>query len=185
MKIVGLNASPNEDGLTAGMLAAALDGAAQAGADTQTVHLKTLELLACVQCDSGWGLCRKEGRCVIADGFQALREDLHAADALVISTPVYYGEIAEVAKNLLDRLRRCENAGPEDSPLAGIFVLGIAAAGGSGGGIVSCQQVLERYAQHIGLRVFDMIPVTRRSRDYKIDTARAAGKAMAWAAAED
>lgn len=179
MYIVGLNASPNEGGLTASMLLQALEGASAGGAETRAVHMKTLELLACLQCDDGWGLCRREGRCVIEDDFQALREDLWRADALVISTPVYFGEVSEVAKSFLDRLRRCEVAGPPDNRFEGKFGLGIAAAGGSGGGIVSCQQALERYFQHLRMKVFDLIPVTRLSRGYKLDTARAAGRALA------
>ena len=178
MAVVGLNASPNQDGLTATMLKRALEGAAQAGATTEVVHMKALDLEACRQCDDGWGLCRREGKCVIDDDFQSLREKLHAADAIVISNPVYFGEMSEVAKCFLDRLRRCEVAGPGESPLAGKFALGIAAAGGSGGGIVSCQQALERYIGHLKMRVFDLIAVTRLSRSYKLDTALAAGKAL-------
>lgn len=176
MHVIGLNGSPNQDGLTATMLNSALDGAGSAGASTELVHLKTLELSACRQCDNGWGQCRREATCVIADDFEALRQKVRAADALVIACPVYYGEASEVIKCFFDRLRRCEN--PHESPLQGMFAIGIAAAGGSGGGIVSCQQVLERYIQHLKMRVFDMIPVTRLTREYKLQTATAAGAAM-------
>lgn len=182
MRIIGLNASPNEEGLTATMLAAALEGAAEAGAEVETVHLKRHNLLACLQCGNGWGLCRQEGRCVQEDDFAALKAQVEAADAIVISTPVYFGEVSEVAKNFLDRLRRCAFAGPQANVLTGRPVIGIAAAGGSGGGIVSCQTILERYFGHLGLRLFDMIPVTRFTRSYKTETARAAGKAMVEAA---
>ena len=53
MRIIGLNASPNQDGLTASMALAALEGAAEAGAETELVHMKTLDLRACLQCDNG------------------------------------------------------------------------------------------------------------------------------------
>ena len=178
MRVIGLNASPNEDGLTATMLSAALEGAAEAGAQAEAVHLKQHTLLACLQCENGWGLCRREGRCIQEDDFAALKAQMEGADAIVISTPVYFGEVSEVAKNFLDRLRRCAFAGPQANVLKGKPVLGIAAAGGSGGGIVSCQSILERYFNHLGLRLFDMIPVTRLTRSYKPETARAAGKAM-------
>lgn len=178
MYVVGLNASPNEDGLTATMLKAALEGATVTGAATSLIHMKSRKLLACRQCEDGWGLCSREGQCIIEDDFQQLREDLCQADALIVSTPVYFGEVSEVAKNFLDRLRRCEQCGPAKSPLEGKLALGIAAAGGSGGGIVSCQQVLERYFQHLNMTIFDLIPVTRRSRSYKVDTALAAGEAL-------
>jgi multimeric flavodoxin WrbA len=178
MRVVGLNASPNENGLTAMMLKAALQGVSEGGGEGQLVNMKSMQLLACLQCDEGWGLCRREGNCIIEDDFQKLREDLHGADAVIVSTPVYFGEVSEVAKNFLDRLRRCDVAGPGEKPLLGKLALGIAAAGGSGGGIVSCQVVLERYFGHLGMRVFDLIPVTQLTRAYKVHTAKAAGRAM-------
>ena len=178
MHVIGLNASPNTDGLTATMLAAALEGAAQAGAETEAVQLKQRAILACLQCGNGWGVCREEGRCLQEDDFAAVKAQVEAADAIIVSTPVYFGEVSEVAKNFLDRLRRCDCIGPQGKPLQGKPVIGIAAAGGSGGGIVSCQSILERYFNHLGVRIFDMIPVTRFTRSYKTDTARAAGKAM-------
>ena len=112
------------------------------------------------------------------DDFADLKAKLEAADGIIVSTPVYFGEVSEVTKNFLDRLRRCAFAGPQANVLQGKPFIGIAAAGGSGGGIVSCQSILERYCNHLGLKIFDMIPVTRFTRSYKIDTAQAAGKAM-------
>jgi multimeric flavodoxin WrbA len=179
MRIIGLNGSPNEDGLTATILKAVLEGAAEAGAAAEIINMKSRKIKTCIQCDDGWGLCRREGNCVLEDDLQEIREDLWRADALVVSTPVYFGELSEVTKSFLDRLRRVEVGGPEENKMAGKLGLGIAAAGGSGGGIVSCQVVLERYFQHLGIRVFDMIPVTRMTREYKIEAARMAGKAMA------
>jgi multimeric flavodoxin WrbA len=160
------------------MLKAVLEDAAEAGAATELVHMKQRKLKACLQCDNGWGICSKEGNCILEDDMQAVREELWRADAIVISTPVYFGEVSEVAKNFLDRVRRCEVAGPSENKMAGKLGLAIAAAGGSGGGIVSCQFVLERYFQHLGIRVFDMIPVTRFTREYKIESAKLAGKAL-------
>ena len=179
MLIVGLNSSPNQDGLTASVLKQVLAGAEAAGAETVLVHMKERTLEACRQCDNGWGQCRQEHTCVIEDDFQALREQLHAADALVFANPVYFGELSEVAKTFLDRLRlRALRGGPLTERL-----FWIAAAGGSGGGIVSCQQVLERYCQHLRMKLFDMIPVTRLTREYKLESAYLAGAALAKALA--
>ena len=139
--------------------------------------MKKLKLQACRQCGNGWGQCRKKQTCVIDDDFQALRKELHKADAIVFANPVYFGEMSEVAKSFLDRLRRCEAF--KEGPLSGKFFLGIAAAGGSGGGIVSCQVALERYCQHLRMKLFDMIPVTQLTREYKLVCARLAGEALA------
>ena len=180
MKVIAIQTSPNVDGLTATIAQHAVDGAAAAGAETELIHLKKLSIEACRQCENGWGRCRREGLCIIEDDFQTLREVLHGADALVISTPVYFGDVSEVAKSFLDRLRRCELHQP--GPLQGKFVLAIAAAGGSGGGTVSCQEALAGYCVHLRMRIFDLIPVTRLTREYKLQAARLAGEALVRAA---
>ena len=177
MRIVGLNASPNQDGLTATMLKQVLAGAESAGAETTLVHMKEPTLEACRQCGNGWGTCREEKLCVIEDDFEELSGLMSGADAIVFANPVYFGKLSEVAKNFLDRLRRC--GALQGSSLEGKYFLGIAAAGGSGGGIVSCQVVLERYCQHLRMKLFDMIPVTRLTREYKMECARLAGEALA------
>ncbi|MGQ9732617.1 MAG: flavodoxin family protein [Candidatus Zipacnadales bacterium] len=178
VKILAIQTSPNEDGLTANMAQAALKGAAGVGAETELIHLRKRDIKACLACEQGWGLCRKENRCIIEDEFQSLREQMGIADGLIISTPVYFGEISEVAKSFLDRLRRCEFTLGEDSPIHGTPAIGISAAGGSGGGVVTALEMLERYLRVIGIFPFDLLTVTRWSRDHKLDTAEAAGRRL-------
>lgn len=176
MKILVLQASPNEDGLTATMGKAAEAGAKAAGAETELVHLKKLKLDACRACDDGWGRCRRESLCIIEDDLELVRDKLAAADGVVVSTPVYFGDVAEVVKNCFDRLRRCERAGPADPRVEGRWLLGIGAAGGGGGGGPTCLVAMERYCAHMGLAIFDMMIVTRRSREYMVTAAQQAGE---------
>ncbi len=178
MKILVMQASPNLDGLTAMMAKEALAGAHAAGAQTELLNLRKLGLGACLACEDGWGKCRRESLCIIEDDIELVRGKMAEADGIVLSTPVYFGEVAEVVKNYLDRLRRCEQAGPADPRVEGRWMLGIAAAGGGGGGGVSCLGVMERYCAHMGLPIFDMMIVTRRSREYMIAAARKAGEAF-------
>jgi len=178
MKIIGLQASPNEDGLTAQILKAALEGSMQAGAETELVPIRSLNIAACLACENGWGICRTEGRCIQEDDFELVRQKLSGADAFIISTPVYFGEVSEVTKSFLDRLRRCEWPLGERSLLKGKPALGIAAAGGSGGGAVSALLMLERYLQYLRCRVFDLLTVTQRSKTYQLQAARMAGKLL-------
>jgi len=175
VRILVVQASPNEDGLTATIAKEALGGAADAGAETEVVHLRKLELKACLACGDGWGRCREESLCIIDDDLEVVREKMAAADGIVLSTPVYFGNVAEVVKNYLDRLRRCERAGPADPRVEGKWLLGIAAAGGGGGGGPTCLVAMEHYFAHIGWPIFDMMIVTRRSTDYVIPAARQAG----------
>ena len=182
MKVLILHGSPNTDGLTSACAEAVASGAKSAGFEAETIVLCDHDLNSCGQCNDGWGKCREEGWCVIDDDFASVRDKVLAADALAIVTPVYFGDLSEVMKNLLDRLRRCER-GVEESSMKGLWTLAVSAAGGSGGGTISCSQSLERYFAHMGCRVFDFVTITRRSREYKLAAIEAAAAAMAKEAA--
>jgi multimeric flavodoxin WrbA len=177
MRIVALNASPNQDGLTAVCAEALLSGAHEAGAEVNLIHLCDLKLSVCQACENGWGQCRREGRCIQQDDFERVRQEILAADVWVLATPVYFGEPSEIARVLLDRLRRC-NTGPNGGQLRGRDFLGICAAGGSGRGIGTCAEVLERISGHMGMRLADLILVTRRNKLYQVDCLKAAGRAV-------
>jgi multimeric flavodoxin WrbA len=160
------------------MALAALEGAEAAGAETEIAHLRGLDIGACLACKEGWGICRTEHSCIIADDFHSIREQIGQADAVVISTPVYFGEPSEVTKSFFDRLRRCEFPLGEESLIYGTPAIVISAAGGSGGGAVTALEDMERYLRVISIRPFDLITVTRFTREHKIETAKAAGAAL-------
>ncbi len=178
MKVLIIQSSPNQDGLTAACAAAAAEGARRAGAEVEDVRLNDLDVRRCLACGRGWGTCHEEHRCQQEDGFQALHERVAAADAYVFVTPVYWGEPSETAKAFLDRLRRNEATHGRDSLLAGKWALAVAAAGGGGGGTLTCLGSLERFLNHVGARAFDLIGITRRSRAYKLQAIREAAEAM-------
>ena len=133
----------------------------------------------CKACDSGWGTCREQHRCKVEDGFQAVHEAIIGSDALVLVTPVYWGEMSESAKALTDRLRRCEATAGEESRLKGKPVIAVAAAGGSGNGLVSCLASMERLILHLGAQRFDMIPINRWNRGLKLRAIEESAAAMA------
>jgi multimeric flavodoxin WrbA len=179
MKAIVLSASPNEDGLTAACAQAAAEGLLAGGAEVEQVNLNKLDIGMCEACDRGWGTCRKEHRCQVEDDFQALHERTCQADALVLVTPVYWWEMSESAKAFTDRLRRCEAIHKEESCLFDKPMIMVAAAGGSGKGTISCLASMERFIQHVRARTFDLIPVNRWTKEYKLLTIREAGEALA------
>ncbi len=177
--IIILSSSPNRDGLTAACAAAAAAGASEAGAHVEQVRLNDLDLGKCRACDNGWGTCLHEHGCQQQDDFQGLHARVARADALILVTPVYWGEPSESAKAFLDRLRRCEGSHGAASVVHGKPIIAVAAAGGGGGGTITCLLSLENWIDHIGARVFDLVPVNRWTRAYKLETIRAAGAALA------
>lgn len=179
MQIIVLSSSPNKDGLTAACAQSALEGARSSGVDAREIRINDAGVGNCRACNDGWGTCNKTHECQVADGFQAVHRDICAADAVVLVTPVYWGEMSESAKAFTDRLRRCEATAGEHDRLAGKPFLLVAAAGGSGNGAVSCLASMERLTQHVGARRFDMVSVNRWNREYKIKAIRDSTAAMA------
>ncbi len=178
MNVIILETSPNRDGLTAACAEAAAEGVRQAGGSPNRVRVNDLRIGNCQACDNGWGTCLAGHACQVEDDFQALHSQVTQAGALVLVTPVYWGEMSESAKAFTDRLRRCEATRREGSLLANKPFVAVAAAGGSGGGSITCLASMERWAQHVRAQVFDLIPVNRWSRAYKLAAIQAAALAM-------
>jgi multimeric flavodoxin WrbA len=178
MHVLVFSSSPNTDGLTAACARAAVGGVYEAGGTAEEVRLNDHSARMCDACNNGWGTCRTEHECQVADDFQALHRKALEADALVLVTPVYWGEMSESAKAFTDRLRRCEATRGADSGLSGKRVIAVAAAGGSGNGMITCLFSMERWIEHVRARKFDFVPVNRWNRPYKLSTIREAAEAM-------
>ena len=180
MKTILICGSRNPNGQTAQAAGAVLKGLAKAGASAEQVFLPALKIEHCRQCDdNGWGLCRKEGRCVIDDDMGSLVGKLRQSDAVVFATPVYYSDLSESLRAFTDRLRRiCTHEAGRVS-LKGKPVIGVCVAGGGGGGSPACCMSLEKVLGTCGLDVVDMIPVRRQNLHVKLQTLELAGQWLA------
>jgi len=177
--VVGIQTSPNEEGLTASLTRTVLKGAEEAGAISELVNLRKMDIRACVACNAGWGTCRTDGNCQIPDDFAYVRELLDNSLAMVFASPVYFGDLSEVAKSFLDRLRRCEVSFRSRSKICGKPALGIAAAGGSGIGVNSAIRSLERYFKWLRLFTFQTFAVTQKDLARQEEQLYWAGKKLA------
>ena len=174
MKITILTASPNKKGLTAACANEAKEGAILNNASVSLICLNDLNIPSCSACNNAWGTCRNEHKCQVEDDFQKTQLSLAESDALVIISPVYWGELSESAKNFLDRLRRCEATNGDQNILAGKPIICVAAAGGSGNGTISCLESRDRFVTHLRATKYDFISITQRTRDYKLKTIKEA-----------
>lgn len=177
MKVIAIQSSPNLDGLTSSLAQAVLNGVRNEGGTVELIHLNKLNLEPCIACDNGWGKCRDEGVCVHEDDFQNLTDEIAKCDALVFATPVYWHDLSESAKIFLDRLRRCET-GLGFKTFAGKKAIGIASAGGSGRGAIRALYNLEDYLRRLGFDIFDLVPVTRFSKDHKLEMLEKVGRRL-------
>jgi len=178
MDVIVLSSSPNKDGLTAACASAAAEGVRTAGGQAKDFRLNDLQIGLCHACDTGYGTCRSEHECQVKDDFQALHARVRRADAYVIVTPVYWGEMSESAKAFTDRLRRCEATRGDESSLFSKPMIAVAAAGDSGRGTITCLLSMERWIQHLRARAFDLVSVNRWNRAYKLAAIREAAQAM-------
>ena len=180
MNAVLICGSRNPNGQTAQAADAVLRGLAKAGVPVEKVFLPALKIERCRQCDdNGWGLCRREGRCVIEDDFSGLVERLRPAHATVFATPVYYADLSESLRAFTDRLRRICTHEAGRMSIKGKPVIGVCVAGGGGGGSPACCTSLERVLATCGLDVVDMIPVRRQNLQAKLPALELAGQSLA------
>ncbi len=103
MNILAVNGSPHGPrGNTEAILQPFLEGARQAGAQTETVYLKDKHIEHCIGCFSCW--LNRPGVCVHKDDMPALLEQVRQADVLVLATPLYVFTFSGLLKDFLDRI---------------------------------------------------------------------------------
>ena len=188
MNILILSGSRNREGQTARAINALCKGISDEGASSETLFLTELNLEHCRQCDAdGWGLCRREGKCIVEDDFTSIIAKIEAADVVVFANPVYFGDQSESMRALLDRYRRITHIGligagrgPGSFPSGGgTPAIAICYAGGSGNGTISCCASLEKVLQTCGFDVVDMIPARRQNLEAKLPILEMTGRWLA------
>ncbi len=107
MKTIILNGSPRKNWNTALMLLEARKGAESAGAETEYVDLFDLSYTGCRSCMA----CKRKGaqrcKCYWKDDLSPLLDRIFAADALIIGSPIYLGDVTSQVHGLIERLHFC------------------------------------------------------------------------------
>jgi multimeric flavodoxin WrbA len=179
MHVLILSGSRNTGGQTARCANAVAKGLAKNGATSETIFLPTLKIEHCRQCDpDGWGICKREGNCIIQDDFSFLVTKIQSADCVVFTTPVYFSDLCESMRVFLDRLRRITFF-QNNTVLRGKAAIGICVAGGGGRGAPSTCFTLENILQTIGFRILEIIPVRRQILDRKVPKLEVIGERLA------
>ena len=105
MKALFLNGSPRKNFNTAQMLQKAIDGAKEAGAETELINLFDYEFTGCRSCFT----CKiknskTNGVCAIRDSIRPVIEKAQEADVIIIGSPVYFGYPTGQVRSLVERL---------------------------------------------------------------------------------
>lgn len=160
MFVLGIVGSGRKNGRTAELMAAALNGAEAQGARTQKVYLADYELRYHL------GVAAEEKPYCP----HALAELCEEADALVLGSPVYYGDISGLTRSFMD-----------SAPISnsnGKLALGFAIAGGSGKGLLSGIQSIYHYFYHRQMRAIDPTPVSRFNMDAALASLQESGASL-------
>jgi multimeric flavodoxin WrbA len=105
MKVILLNGSPRKNWNTHKLLLEAEGGAKEMGAETEIIHLYDLNYTDCRSCFA----CKIKGTktngvCAVRDDLRPVLEKLHAADGVIIGTPIYYDGMTGEAASLIHRM---------------------------------------------------------------------------------
>jgi multimeric flavodoxin WrbA len=104
MKVIAINGSPRKNWNTATLLEKALEGAALEGAETELIHLYDLNFKGCISCFA----CKLKGgksfgKCAVKDELTTVLERLEDADAVILGSPIYLGNLTGEMRSFMER----------------------------------------------------------------------------------
>ena len=105
MKVLAINGSARKMGNAATLLTSALEGAADAGAGTELVHLYDLEFKGCKSCFA----CKRiggnsYGKCAMRDDITPILEKIPDVDGLLLGSPIYFGNVTGEMRSFIERM---------------------------------------------------------------------------------
>lgn len=105
LSVIAINGSPNVKGNTAFLLKEALSECEKLGAEIELLHcqqlIKMQKMAFCIACSSP---CT--GKCYQDTEFEKILDKLSMADALIVGSPVYFGNVSAQLKAVWDKGRK-------------------------------------------------------------------------------
>jgi len=160
--IVGIVGSPRKNGLTGRLVDATLEGVKLEGVDVERVYLVDYDVKPYV------GV-----REICPESLNHLCEE---ADAIVLGSPVYWGDVSGLTKCFMETVS-IPNA--DGKPAIGISI-----AGGTGKGLLSGIQSIYHFFFHKRMRAVDPTPVSRFNLEEAIRGLASSGRRLAYLSRE-
>jgi len=101
LKIINIIGSPRKNGTSARIARAFIETAVAYDAETIEYPLNSMQYRGCQGCE---GCHTRTDRCVLRDDLTPLLDDLYAADVVVLSAPIYFGDVCGQFKSFFDRM---------------------------------------------------------------------------------
>ena len=105
LKVVGIVGSPRSNGNTEYMVKECLEHISKNDIEVELITLHDKNINFCIGCDG----CKSTNKCVIDDDMHELTDKVKEADGVIMSSPVYFGDMTGLAKTFIDRLRPLRN----------------------------------------------------------------------------
>ena len=121
MKVLLINGSPRKDGNTSIALSEVAKQLAHEGIDSEMVWIGNKPIRGCIAC----GQCKEQalGRCVFDDDVcNQISAKFAEADALVVGSPVYYGQPNGALLSIIQRAFFSNGANISGKPAASVAV---------------------------------------------------------------
>ena len=99
MAVIAVIGSPRSGGNSETIVDAVLAGAKENGKTVKKYNLNKMKIIGCQACMG----CKKTGKCVQKDDMVALLEDIKTAEAIVVSSPIYFGQPSAQFRMFQDR----------------------------------------------------------------------------------
>ena len=103
MNIIAICGSGQKNGKIASMVKKVLEGAQSQGHATKLIYLSEHHIKPCYGC---WN-CYTAGTCAVNDDCAELYRHFEQADAVILGTPIYEGNVSGMLKNFIDRSFGC------------------------------------------------------------------------------
>jgi multimeric flavodoxin WrbA len=100
MKVLAINGSPRHNGNTAHMLQTVLTVCEKAGLEVELFQAGARPIRGCLSCEKCFD---NPGKCVTQDWIQEVYEKMKEADAILLGSPTYYGDLTPEIKAVIDR----------------------------------------------------------------------------------
>lgn len=104
-KVLAINGSYRDDGITDQTVEALAQAIEVAGAEVEIILLREYPIEFCLNCRA----CTQQpgaapGECVLHDGMQDLIDKIERADGLILASPTNFGSVTAIFKRFMERL---------------------------------------------------------------------------------
>jgi multimeric flavodoxin WrbA len=98
-RVLCIAGSPRRHGNSERLLDALVGGVEAAGGTAIRLVARDARVAACLGCNA----CSRDGNCIQRDAMNLVYDELDAADAIAIASPVFFATVPAVLKTLMDR----------------------------------------------------------------------------------